>query len=51
MGFLSEILERPESEKPFLLLVVGHPAEGTLVPAVGKKSLDQIVTFRTEGPS
>lgn len=46
MGFLSEILERPESEKPFLLLVVGHPAEGTVVPALGKKPLDQIATFR-----
>jgi nitroreductase len=26
MGFLNRILERPSREKPFLILVVGHPA-------------------------
>ena len=44
MNFLSTILKRPEGQKPFLLLVVGHPAEGTLVPDIRKKSLSQIRT-------
>src|ERR671912_1656025 len=45
MGFLNEILGRPANEKPFLLLVVGHPAEGAVVPDIGKKPLDHIATF------
>ena len=44
MKFLNEILERPSSEKPFLLLVVGYPAEGCQVPKIGKKNLDELVT-------
>lgn len=45
MGFLNEILGRPDNERPFLLLVVGYPAEGATVPDIGKKSLDEIATF------
>jgi nitroreductase len=45
MSFLNEILERPENERPFLLLVVGYPAEGAVVPEIGKKKLDEIATF------
>jgi nitroreductase len=46
MNFLSEILERPENERAFLLLVVGYPAEDATVPAIEKKSLDDMATFR-----
>jgi len=45
MKFLSEILGRPENETPFLLLVVGHPAEGATVPDIGRKPLEEIATF------
>jgi len=47
MGFLREICGRPESEKPFVLMVVGYPAEGAKVPrhALIKKDLSQISTF------
>lgn len=45
MGFLNEILDRPSRERPFLLVVTGHPAEGARVPDIGKKSLDEIATF------
>ncbi len=31
MAFLNEILGRPDNERPFLLLVVGYPADGTRV--------------------
>ncbi len=44
MGFLNEILGRPARERPFLLLVVGYPAEGAKVPAIDKKPLDEIMT-------
>lgn len=45
MGFLNRILDRPEHEKPFLLLVVGYPAEGAAVPRISKKRLDQFADF------
>src|SRR5215208_5041407 len=45
MGFLNNILDIPPSEKPFLILVVGYPAEDAQVPNIEKKSLDAIATF------
>ena len=45
MGFLNAILGRPEHERPFLLLVVGYPADDVQVPAITKKALDEIATF------
>jgi nitroreductase len=45
MGFLNEILGRPSRERPFLILVIGYPAEGATVPLIMRKSLDQIMTF------
>lgn len=50
MRFLNDILDRPESERPFLLLVVGYPAEGATVPDIGRKGLESIATF-VEGPA
>lgn len=45
MGFLQQILERPERERAFLILVVGYPAEGTVVPNIAKKELSEYVSF------
>ncbi len=45
MNFLNEILDRPKNERPFLLLVVGYPAEETKVPDLKKKNLDEIANF------
>ncbi|MBI5651215.1 MAG: nitroreductase family protein [Chloroflexi bacterium] len=45
MGFLNEILHRPKNEKPFLVLVVGYPAEDAVVPVLGKKALEEIATW------
>ena len=45
MGFLNEILGRPENERPFLILVVGYPAPGATVPELRRKSLEEIATF------
>ena len=45
MAFLNEILERPKNEVPYLLLVVGHPAEDCRVPDIGRKPLVEIVDF------
>jgi len=45
MGFLNEILGRPANERPFLNLVVGYPADGVEVPAIRRKSLEEIAVF------
>jgi hypothetical protein len=45
MNFLNRILSRPENERPFLLLVVGYPAQDCLVPEITKKTLEDIATF------
>jgi iodotyrosine deiodinase len=45
MGFLNRIFGRPSHEKPFVLLVVGHPAKGALVPDIARKSLEEISSF------
>jgi len=45
MRFLNDILSRPAQEHPFLILVVGYPAENARVPVITKKSLQEIATF------
>ena len=47
MTFLHDLCSRPQNEKPYLLLVVGYPAEGATVPlhALKKKPLEQIASF------
>ncbi len=45
MKFLNEILGRPKSERPFLLLVVGYPADDARVPDIGRKSLDEFTSW------
>ena len=45
MGFLRELLDRPENERPFALIPVGYPAEETVVPDLERKLLEQIAIF------
>ena len=46
MKFLNGLLGRPESEKPVMILAVGHPAKDATVPSVAKmkKPLNEIRT-------
>lgn len=46
MKFLNECLGRPAHERPFLLLVVGYPADDARVPDITRKRLDDIAGFR-----
>ncbi len=46
MNFLAELLERPPNEKAFLVLPVGYPAEGAVVPDLERKSLEEISVWR-----
>jgi len=47
MGFLRELCGRPADEKPYMIVVVGHPAEDAIVPlhALKKKPLEQISSW------
>jgi iodotyrosine deiodinase len=42
MGFLLEILCRPENERPYLLIPVGYPADDVKVPDLKRKGLGEI---------
>ena len=46
MKFLNQILDRPDSERPFLIVVTGYPASEASVPVISKYRLDQIATFK-----
>lgn len=46
MGFLNQVLGRPVNERPYLLLVVGYPADDAQVPVISKKPFDAIVSER-----
>jgi len=47
MSFLNEICDRPASDKPYILMVVGYPKDDATVPAHAKhkKPLSEITTF------
>jgi nitroreductase len=45
MKFLNEILGRPKSERPFLLLVTGYPADDVEVPDISRKPLEEFTSF------
>lgn len=42
LNFLQKILERPENERPFLLLPVGYPANDAQVPVISRKGLAEM---------
>lgn len=45
MGFLNQILDRPENEKAMILLVTGYPDPAAEVPALRRKALEEIAIF------
>ena len=45
MKFLSQVLNRPEHERPYLLIPVGYPAEGCVVPRITRKPIDNIAVW------
>lgn len=45
MNFLSKVLNRPDNERPFLLLPVGYPAENAEVPDLKRKPLEEVAVF------
>ena len=45
MGFLRDILNRPEHEHAMLVMPVGYPAEDAMVPDISRKPLDDVAIF------
>lgn len=48
MAFLTRVLDRPDNERPFLLVPLGYPADDCQVPraALSRKPLDEIMVVR-----
>lgn len=45
MNFLTKLLNRPENEKPYLLIPVGYLASGAEVPDLERKLPEQVVSW------
>ena len=45
MNFLTKILDRPENERPFLLLPIGYPEDEVYVPDLQRKALNEVAVF------
>lgn len=45
MGFLRDVLGRPENEEPYILFPVGYPAPGAEVPDLRRRSIDQVAAW------
>ncbi len=46
MGFLRDLLGRPAHERAYVVIPVGYPADGAVVPDLARKSLDDILVRR-----
>jgi len=46
MAFLTKILDRPDHERPYLLIPVGYPADSCNVPAISRKPIEQIMVVK-----
>lgn len=45
MGFLSQILDRPANEKPYILFPVGYADADAMVPDLRRKALDEVCVW------
>ena len=48
MKFLGDLLDRPAHEEAMLVMPVGYPAAGAMVPDIHRKSLNEISVFMEE---
>jgi nitroreductase len=43
MNFLNKILSRPKNESPVMILPVGYPKKGAMVPDIRRKAVDEVI--------
>ncbi|MEM9747196.1 MAG: nitroreductase family protein [Actinomycetota bacterium] len=51
MAFLTQVLDRPENERPFVLFPVGRALDDVLVPDLRRKTLDEVRVLVGDPPS
>jgi nitroreductase len=51
MAFLSRVLERPESERPFVMFPIGYPSQNCRVPVIDRKAIDDVLVRFTPAAS
>ena len=51
MAFLTQVLDRPENERPFVLFPVGRALDGVLVPDLRRRTLDEVRVLVGDPPS
>ena len=49
MRFLSTLLGRPDSERPFILFPIGYPADEAMVPNLTRKALEDVMVEVEDG--
>jgi nitroreductase len=45
MNFFAKALERPENERPFLLLPIGYPTDNATVPDITRKGKEEVIEY------
>ncbi|CAA0297425.1 Nitroreductase family protein (fragment) [Alteromonas alvinellae] len=47
MNFLTEVCQRPDNDRAYMLIIAGYPTENATIPAhaMQKKSLSEIASF------
>ena len=45
MNFIAKALERPDNERPFLLIPVGFPTKDAMVPDLSRKSMGDVIEY------
>lgn len=48
MRFLTTLLDRPEYERPYVLIAVGYPSDDCVVPNISRKSIDEIMGIESD---
>lgn len=46
MGFLSQVLDRPANERPYILFPIGYPSEDAIVPDLRRKTLEEVSVWK-----
>jgi iodotyrosine deiodinase len=47
MGFLRDLLGRPNNERAVMIVVAGYPDKNAMVPDIKRKALEEIAVFKT----
>ena len=45
MNFIAKALERPENERPFLLIPIGYPKKIARIPDLRRKSKEDVIEY------